>query len=389
MKRLAQLSCAILLSAACGTTDPGESGGTRVLLTDAPFPFDLVQSVNIHIVSVSATAEMDTIMFCYDEAFCAPEWVTIAEPNQRFDLLELQRGATALVAEGDLPASQFNAVQLMIDTERSDIILLDGTEAAVQWPVVGELALHARVEHPLSITDGPSDANIIIDFDVGRSFQLFNDVFVFIPVIRAVNEDATGTIMGTVNGSPGMLTVVLPVPDAIITVYRGNAAVRGTWWVVATGRSDASGAFSIHYVSGGDYIVQAEAPSGSAFEGTAVATNVLVNAGEETEVELMLGVSDVVPPDPELRIWGARSLFVGQSTLLQAVRLEADGDTIADAAVEARWLNENPAVLQLDGTGSEVTVTGLTLGTSTVFATDGELADSVVIHVVVDSSSTD
>jgi hypothetical protein len=381
--------CLALLSVACDTTDPAASGGTRVLLTDAPFPFDLVESVNIHIVSVSATAAMDTIIFCDDEAFCAPEWVTIAEPNRRFDLLELQRGATALVAQGDLPASEFNAVQLVIDTEQSDIILLDGTAAPIQWPVVGELALHALVEHPLSITDGPSDANIIIDFDVGRSFQLFNDVFVFIPWIRAVNEAATGTITGTVRGAPGDLEVLMPVPGAIITVYRGDPAMRGTWWVVATGRSAADGTFSIHYVSGGDYIVQADPPSASDFHGRAIADSVRVNHGEDAVVELILGVSDVELPGPSLRIQGPRTLLVGLSGTLEAVRLEADGDTIPDRAVAARWYNENTAVLQLDGTGSHVTVTGLAVGTSKVFATDGELADSVVVHVVRDSTQTE
>ena len=110
---LIRLWSIVLLGSACGVTNPGESGGTRVLLTDAPFPFDIVQSVNIHIVSVSASADTDTTV-------ADQRWVTVAEPNQRFNLLELQKGATAIVAEGTLPASQFRAVQLVIDTDKSD-----------------------------------------------------------------------------------------------------------------------------------------------------------------------------------------------------------------------------------------------------------------------------
>ena len=99
---------------------------------------------------------------------------------------------------------------------------------------------------------------------MGRSFQYFSDEFVFTPWIRAVNEDATGAIVGSVRGAEGDEEVLKPVPNAIINVYRGDPALRSTWWVIATGRSDADGTFSIHYVSGGDYIVQADAPSASA-----------------------------------------------------------------------------------------------------------------------------
>jgi hypothetical protein len=382
MKRsIATLSSLLLMVLGCTGTDPDSAGGARVLLTDAPFPFDLVQSVNIHIVSVAASAETDTTVVQRD-------WVTVAEPDKRFDLLELQQGKTAIVADGDLPADQYKAVRLVIDTDRSDIILQDGSEATVQWPVHGELALHALVEVPFWLLTGPIDSDIVIDFDVGRSFQYFDGRFVFIPWIRAVIEAATGTLTGTVRGTLGAEEVLKPVPGAIITVYNGNPANRYTWWVVATTRSDADGNFSVHYLSGGDYIVEAVAPASSEFEGVAIEIDVVLDAGTEVDVPLTLGVSDVTLPEPRLLIQGPTTLVEGYSGVLQAVRLEADGDTLYDALVDAQWLNGNPAVLKLEGTGTQVTITGLTPGTAQVFATDGVLSDSVVVHVVEDTTST-
>lgn len=382
MKRsITTISGLVLMVLGCSGTNPDSLAGARVLLTDAPFPFDMVQSVNIHIVSVAASAETDTTVL-------TREWVTVAEPDKRFDLLELQQGKTAIVAEGNLPADQYKAVRLVIDTDRSDIILQDGSEASVQWGGHGEQALHALVEVPFWLLTGPIDSDIVIDFDVGRSFQYFDNRFVFIPWIRAVIEAATGTLTGTVRGTPGEVEVLKPVPGAIITVYDGDPAYRSTWWVVATARSDGDGNFSVHYLSGGDYIVEAVAPASSEFEGVAIKIDVVVDAGTEVDVPLMLGVSDVTLPEPRLRILGPTILVEGYSGVLQAVRLEADGDTIYDELVEAQWLNGNPAVLKLEGTGTQVTITGLIPGTAPVFATDGVLSDSVVVHVVEDSSRT-
>ena len=54
----------------------------RVFLTDAPFPYDSVASVNIHIVRIEANEQPDTSG--------GGEWVSIAEPDRSFDLLARQ-----------------------------------------------------------------------------------------------------------------------------------------------------------------------------------------------------------------------------------------------------------------------------------------------------------
>src|SRR5438034_6974521 len=64
----------------------------RVSLTDAPFPYDSVTSVNIYVVRIEASTQLDTSG--------GGNWVLITEPRKTFDLLGLQQGATAFVGEG-------------------------------------------------------------------------------------------------------------------------------------------------------------------------------------------------------------------------------------------------------------------------------------------------
>ena len=167
---------------------------TQVLFTDAPFPFDTVQSVDIYVVSVAASTQPDT----GGSADSMP-WVTITEPRQRIDLLTLQQGTTTLLGEGEIPADQYRAVRLIIDTDSSRIRFADGSDALVHWGGAGQQAIHAFVEAAVAVPE--QGAEIVIDFDVGRSFH-YNDLgdggFNFFPWIRAVNRAATGSIAGLV-----------------------------------------------------------------------------------------------------------------------------------------------------------------------------------------------
>ena len=86
-----------IAAVACYRDDiPGPPRGkplARVLLTDAPFPFDSVASVNLYVVSVEAATTPDT--------GSRATWTTVAEPHRTFNLLAVQQGATAFVGEGE------------------------------------------------------------------------------------------------------------------------------------------------------------------------------------------------------------------------------------------------------------------------------------------------
>ena len=215
MKHLLAASLAILgsVAAACyqdDTLHPAAISPTQVLITDAPFPFDTVGSVNIYVSRIEATTSLDSTK---------GTWVTIDTPNKAFDLLTLQQGTTAFVGAGTIDAGRYAAIRMTIDVDRSSIKYRDGTNAVVHWPNPG---LYAQVEEPLAVS--AIGGVIVIDFDVGRSFDynLTGDSdFLFYPSLRAVNSAGTGSIAGVVT-VPDIEGHPTPIKNANITVYTGD-----------------------------------------------------------------------------------------------------------------------------------------------------------------------
>ncbi|HSA56826.1 MAG TPA: DUF4382 domain-containing protein, partial [Gemmatimonadaceae bacterium] len=175
------LALALCVAAACDDATSGSSGGTRVLLTDAPFPYDRIARVDVHIVRVQVAATADT-------SDPNQAWTTVVEPNRTINLLELQSGQTTLLGESAVEASAVGAVRLVINTALSSVEDNAGNAVTVRWPVQGELAIHAYKQGSLALFDAGTPNNLIIDFDVGRSFEdLFGDgSLTFIPWIRAL-----------------------------------------------------------------------------------------------------------------------------------------------------------------------------------------------------------
>jgi hypothetical protein len=288
-----------LLACSDDVVEPGpRAGETRILLTDAPFPYDLVSRVDIHVVSVSGSLSADTS--------AAGQFITLATPDRRIDLLELQNGETRELNSLKLPAGVITAVRMVIDTDKSSITMKDGTvltstsTPGINWYAsAGRPTLNALVHEQIRVPD--SGGEVVIDFDVGRSFVPAQDVeggttdegFAFIAVLRAADANRTGSIAGTVRS--GSATGV-PVGGASLRLYLGNPAnAENTWSTMGTARTNASGAFTFAYVTpsahwaalpahaGSTYIVAVDPPGGSALT-RVVVPNVTVTAKAETSM---------------------------------------------------------------------------------------------------------
>ena len=97
-----------------GPAGPGGDGRTAVFLTDAPFPFDRIARVDIHIAEIGLSPQADTSQG-------PPGWITVAQPDRVFNLLDLQNGTTALLGEADVPPGQYRAVRVTFDPARSSM----------------------------------------------------------------------------------------------------------------------------------------------------------------------------------------------------------------------------------------------------------------------------
>jgi hypothetical protein len=250
------LGAAILL--ACYQDDvaaPRATGLATVLLTDAGFPFDLVDRVEVYVSEIAASTDADTSE--------VQEWVPITRPKRAFDLLGVQQGNTVLAGRGALPVGSYRMVRVSLVGDSSHVIMHDGREAAVRWPVEGEFSLHAWVPEPVMVAD--TGAEIVIDVDVGRSFvSALGDPmydFVFLAHLRAVNSAATGTLSGSVSGDADGDGTAEPLVYASVSVIKGDTVTLAPWFVVATGHTTTEGAYRIGFLLPGTYLVQVDPPS--------------------------------------------------------------------------------------------------------------------------------
>jgi len=393
-----------IMGVSCADVDNGgpQTGNTQILLTDAPFPYEDIAKVEVHINSVDASADADT-------SNGLGNWETIAAPDRVFDLLQLQRGETAVLGDADLPAGTYRAIRLTIDPSKSSITKANGSQATVQWPQTpsGLIIMHALVEEPLATGAG---ARIVIDFDVGRSFLVLEGMpvdFVFSPWLRAVNEAATGDLEGEVfwtnsiegsnfGGNSG------PLANASVTVYRGNPAHEGTWWVAATGTTDANGRYRIAFLRQAEYIVRFEGTTPEGY-GCSQFTAIQVNVQQSTELNAAVFPHDgCVAPDPDpndtlgtdtsivtpggpvhginIRTWLGGGVSVGDSIGVYAELTNAQGAFLSGRTVT--WTVSDPTVFNLQQFGGQHAVLrALKQGSATVTATSEGKTNQIQINV--------
>jgi hypothetical protein len=379
---------ALLALAGCYEEDAtGILGGgiTSVHLTDAPFPYDSVDRVEVYVVSIAASHSTDTT------GPGSSGWTTITAPRKRFDLLELQQGKTEFVGSGQLPAGQYRAVRMVIDTDSSGIYFYDGRKATVHWPVSGALTLNALVESPVSVHQAGTD--IVIDFDVGRSFVPGNplvdlppgypppnDEFIFIPWIRAVNRAATGAIEGKVLGDRDGDGDLDMIPNAAITVYRANDTSLALYTAAATGHTGPDGYYKVAFLPPGDYHVQAD-PLGIVQLQPGMSTNVTVSAGSTTPNDVILEQRNL----EYIYIEGLFAIDTGQSTTLTVRVGDSTGKQRSNPVVT--WTSSKPSVATISGTSSTAVLTGIAPGSTEITATCGDQSVSVTIYVFASDSS--
>ena len=380
---MSRLSLALLavatITAACYQDDARITANSlgakaKVLLTDDPFPFDSVQSVQVYIISIALSTHPDT-----GTSADSMHWVTVAAPHRQVDLLTLQQGLTDSLGAGPVTVDQYKAVLVTINVDSSaGIRFKNGSPAVVRWNGSGQESYGSFVEAPISVPD--TGAVIVIDFDVGRSFvynQLGDGAFDFFASIRAVNRGATGNISGTVthDASAGP---VGPVANATVSAWGGGPS---NWYILSTGKTDAAGHYRLAYLLPGTYIVGVEPPSGSDFS-SALDSNVAVNRGAETTHNVTLSAFR-----GDLFILGASSMLANHTNRLEATVVNAQHQQ--DALASVRWQNLDTAVLGLVtyvDTARVARVTSKAVGTGRIVASSGSLADTLVIHVVPDST---
>lgn len=170
----------------CDTGADSGMGTMTVEMADAPI--DSADAVNVKIERVEV-----------NRAGSPDSWITLSEPQQTYDLLDLANGATAVVGSSALEAGTYSQIRLIlsqdghsveIDGQVYDMFVPSGAQTGVK------LNINAEIEEDVEYT-------ILLDFDASRSVVdagANNQVpYLLKPVIDAKEKAITGNIEGTVD----------------------------------------------------------------------------------------------------------------------------------------------------------------------------------------------
>jgi hypothetical protein len=264
-------SSLLVLLAACGL-DEGtalERGTLRVELGDMPFPFTMVSAAGLTVQSVSAH---------HVTPGGNEQWIAFGSGAGEYDLLELQNGVTAELVDEAIPTGTVDQIRLKVS--EGFVELTDGRRFDLEVPSGSSSGLKVFPEPSVQIVGGLTTV-VLLDVDVSRSFraipaapQKVDEIrsFHFHPVLRVVNEMASGSISGHVYstvGTPDSLADDLPLEDAVVRTYVGDDTV--------TAVTDTSGFYWLMGIDPGTWPVLATA---SGFEPDTLEVNVV--AGTES-----------------------------------------------------------------------------------------------------------
>ena len=183
----------------------------------------------------------------------------------------------------------YNGFRLIIDPIQSSITLTGGTKAAIMFPSAGQSGIKINLDKPIELTENGSV--MTLDFDIGRSFVMrgnnATNGFIFKPVIRAVAEDITGSVTGSVHA---VSATGAAVPDATIEVLTAGSLLNDVdpTHIVRSTSSDANGAFRVAFLLPGSYVLRATPPAASGFKPALLPAGLTITTGTETQNQIIV-----------------------------------------------------------------------------------------------------
>lgn len=251
---------------ACEDNTESGNGRLKITLTDAPFLIDLIEEANVTINKIEVRNK---------DSINGNPFMVVSESEASFNLLDLQNGVTAELANVEVPAGNYDLVRLYVS--EASLKLKSGQTYDVKVPSGAETGIKLFIDPVINITSGLS-AELLLDFEVNKSFIAKGNIekpgfngFNFKPVIRAVNISTAGRIEGTVVDQDNM-----SIDSASVWIEKDT--------VVASTMSDTTGFYALIGIPEGTYTLY------GAKEGfdTLKIEDVKVTASNKSEIQMQL-----------------------------------------------------------------------------------------------------
>lgn len=191
------------------------------------------------------------------------EWINLNAYAQVYDLLALNNGIDALLANSNLPKGELKEIKIEIGTNNS--VVKNGTTYPLQLK-----AEDAEVEiesgNDECEDDGMNNFRLWLDFDVSSSvIELPGNIFWLKPVINQFNGKASGEVEGKITPSNSV---------ASIKIYNNSNTYFGI--------PEEEGEYKIRGIKPGTYTMEIVGANG--YQNQTI-TNIMVKAGEDTKIE--------------------------------------------------------------------------------------------------------
>lgn len=211
----------------CEDESDATKGTLTLSITDAPIDMSTVSAVYLTINEIQ-----------YNKS--GGNWMTFEEFEgpQKFNILELTRGESALLGSFELDAGTFTQLRFMLDAPDFGmpnpsnpgcyIEFNDGTEQPLFVPSGHETGWKA-----VGAFKVPSNGEVAVtvDFDARKSVmkQGANDFYILKPTIRLIVDDQAGQIAGGITNIPeGVDIIVYAYEDGIYTEAEAEEPVYDT-----------------------------------------------------------------------------------------------------------------------------------------------------------------
>ncbi len=301
-------AAALLVVAGCNMlTGFGTPTGTlRVLVTDKPFPYQLIEEAVVTVTRVEVRREESEDN---DEAGESPAgetdpavsdgesdvaeadvaesgegngpWVTIFEGSQDLDLLDLRNGRTDLLVDVTIEAGTYTEMRVVV-TRGFVKLKGDGREWDLRVPSGEQTGIKLKLTFDVAAGE---DTVLLLDVDLSRAFSaipsgMIDDVstireFRFTPSVamRLINQLEAGMISGVVTDDSNQM----PLEGVGVTAFKDGVEVTGT-------ATESDGSYALSGLPTGTYRVEFSA---SGFVGLTV-DDVEVQAGETQSLDAAL-----------------------------------------------------------------------------------------------------
>ncbi len=199
-------------------------------------------------------------------------WVSLSgvQPGI-YDLLELTGGVTQMLANSEIEPGTLGQIRLILGTDNTVVLddgSDDGSSVPLATPSAQQSGLKIQVNQEL---EAGMEYEYLLDFDVDQSIVTAgaSGGYILKPVIRLVNLEATGTIVGEVQPSLSQSVVKAASASHTITAYTA-----------------ADGKFSLNGVPAGTYQVRVTPAVASGLE-VKVINNVQVSSGASVNLDVI------------------------------------------------------------------------------------------------------